>query len=392
MKILFLSLRFPFPPHRGDRIRAFHFSKQLAEHHSLTFVSFVESDQEISDVKQMEAFCDRVEWVRFHRNRACLNTLIHSFSSQPLQLHYWYASQMQRKVDRLLEQYDFNLIHVQLFRMAQYVSHRHGIPKMLDLCDSLALNLQRRLVLDRSLKRPLVRLEERRVREYEVEIAKSFDWGTVVADCDRDYLLEQDDSLNLSIVPMGVDLEFFQPTSTAYQPHLLFTGTMSYFPNWDAAVFFYEQILPLIQSKHPEIIFNIVGNHPPEQIKRLSNGNNVVVTGHVPDIRPYFEQAAVFVSPLRSGSGVQVKNLEAMGMGVPVVTTSIGAQGLEVEAGKDILIADAPEDFAKHVIDLIQSPDLRQKIGDAGRQLVETKYNWPILAKRLEAVYSRICN
>ena len=392
MKILFLSLRFPFPPQRGDRIRAYHFSKQLARHLSLTFVSFVESDQEIADVKQMEAFCDRVEWVRFQRNRACLNTVLHCFSSQPLQLHYWYVSQMQRTVNRLLDKYDFDLIHVQLFRMAQYVSHCHGIPKMLDLCDSLALNLQRRAVLDRGLKRPLIRLEERRVRKYEVEIARSFDWGTVVGECDRDYLLHQDASLKLSIVPMGVDLEYFQPTSSTYQPHLLFTGTMSYFPNWDAALYFYKEILPLIRTAHPEITFNIVGNHPPEQIKRIANGINVVVTGHVPDIRPYFDQAAVFVSPLRSGSGVQVKNLEAMGMGVPVVTTSIGAQGLEAKAGQDILIADAPEEFARHVIDLIQSSDLRQKIGDAGRQLVEAKYNWPILAQRLEAVYSRICH
>ena len=392
MKILFLSLRFPFPPQRGDRIRAYHFSKQLARHHSLTFVSFVESDQEIADVKQMEAFCDRVEWVRFQRNRACLNTVLHCFSSQPLQLHYWYVSQMQRTVNRLLDKYDFDLIHVQLFRMAQYVSHCHGIPKMLDLCDSLALNLQRRAVLDRGLKRPLIRLEERRVRKYEVEIARSFDWGTVVGECDRDYLLHQDASLKLSIVPMGVDLEYFQPTSSTYQPHLLFTGTMSYFPNWDAALYFYKEILPLIRTAHPEITFNIVGNHPPEQIKRIANGINVIVTGHVPDIRPYFDQAAVFVSPLRSGSGVQVKNLEAMGMGVPVVTTSIGAQGLEAKAGQDILIADAPEKFARHVIDLIQSSDLRQKIGDAGRQLVEAKYNWPILAQRLEAVYSRICH
>jgi len=112
MKILFLNLRFPFPPQRGDRIRAYHFSKQLAKHHSLTFVSFVESEKEIADVKQMEAFCNRVEWVRFHRNRACLNALLHSFSNQPLQLHYWYASQMQRTVNRLLDKYEIGRAHV----------------------------------------------------------------------------------------------------------------------------------------------------------------------------------------------------------------------------------------------------------------------------------------
>ncbi|MBI1928356.1 TIGR03087 family PEP-CTERM/XrtA system glycosyltransferase [Candidatus Poribacteria bacterium] len=387
-----MSLRFPYPPQRGDRIRAYYFIKQLAQRHALTFASFVESEQEIADVKQMEAFCERVEWVRFQRNRACLNSLLHSFSTQPLQLHYWYSSQMQRTINKLLDRTDFDLIHVQLFRMAQYVSHVQGIPKVLDLCDSLALNLHRRAALDRSIRWPLVKLEEHRVRKYEIEIMKSFDWGTVAAAFDLDYLLKQDATLKLSVVPMGVDLEYFQPNASAYQPNLLFTGTMNYFPNWDAALYFYREIFPLIQAVHPETTFYIVGNYPPEQLKRLAKRGNVVVTGHVPDTRPYFEQAAVFVSPLRSGSGIQVKNLEAMAMGVPVVTTSIGALGLEAIAGQDLLVADTPQAFANHVIRLIESRALRGTIGKAGRQLVEAKYHWPILAQRLEAIYSRICS
>jgi hypothetical protein len=170
VKILFLSLRCPYPPQRGDRIRAYHFIKQLAQRHSLTVVSFVESDREIADVKQMQAFCDHVEWVRFHRNRAYLNSALHCFSSLPLQLHYWCVPQMQRAINKLLDRCDFDLIHVQLFRMAQYVSHFRSIPKMLDLCDSLALNLHRRAALDRSIKWPLVKLEEHRVRRYEIEV------------------------------------------------------------------------------------------------------------------------------------------------------------------------------------------------------------------------------
>ena len=390
MKILFLSLRSPYPPQRGDRIRNYHFIKQLAQHHALTVVSFVESDQEIADVKQMEAFCDRVQWVRFHRVRAGFNSLLHGFSRQPLQLHYWYIPGMQRMVDELLAEIDFDLIHVHLFRMAQYVSHLRGIPKMLDLCDSMALNLQRRAALDRSLKWPLVKLEEHRVRKYEVEAIKSFDWGTVAAAFDRDYLIQQDASLKLSIIPTGVDLEYFQPTSAECQPHLLFTGTMSYFPNWDAALYFYNEIFPLIQSVHPETIFYIVGNQPVEPLKRLANRSNVVVTGYVPDIRPYFDRAAVFVSAMRCGSGIQVKNLEAMATGVPVVTTPIGALGLEAKPGQDLFVADTPKEFANRVIHLIESRDLRQSIGNAGRQVVEAKYNWPILVQRLESVYSQI--
>jgi sugar transferase (PEP-CTERM/EpsH1 system associated) len=392
MNILFLSLRCPYPPHRGDRIRAYHFIKQLAQRHSLTVVCFVESDEDIDNLKHLQPFCDRIEYVRFQRNHARLNTLLRCFSKQPFQLHYWYAKEMQHTIDKVLDETDFDLIQVQFFRMAQYVSTLQEIPRVLDLADSMALNLSRRVALDRSIKRHLVKLEERRARRYELEITKSFDWATVVSPFDQDYLLKQDATLNLSVVPMGVDLEYFQPTTTEPQPHLLFTGTMSYFPNSDAVLYFTQEIFPIIRKARPEITFYIVGNYPPQQIQQLANGQDIVVTGHVPDTRPYFEKASVFVAPLRSGSGMQAKNLEAMGMGVPVVTTSIGALGLDANVGQDLLIADTPDTFAKHVINLIEDPSHRQTVGNAGRKLVETKYDWQVLIQGLENIYSQICH
>ena len=391
MKILFLSLRFPYPPHRGDRIRAYHFIKQLSQHHSVTVASFFESDQEINHVDHLQTFCDRVESVRFHHGRARLNSLLHCLSNCPLQVYYWFAPQMQQAIYRLLDQHSYDLIHAQLFRMGQYVLRVQGVPKMLDLCDSLGLNLSRRAALDRNLIRTLVKLEAKRVRHYEVEIMNSFDWGTVAARSDKDYLLEQDDTLKLSVVPMGVDLEHFQPSSTEYQPHILFTGTMNYFPNWDAVLYFHTEIFPLVQEVHPETVFYVVGNAPPNRIRKLVSHKNVVVTGYVPETRPYFDDAAVFVSPMRAGSGSQVKNLEAMAMGVPVVTSSLGAMGLEALGGENLLIGDTPESFAKHIIDLIESPDYRRAVGAAGRRLVEEKYSWDVLVQRLEGVYSQIC-
>ena len=359
MRILFLSLRCPYPPHRGDRIRSYNFIKQLAKQHTITLVYFAESETDIESAKHLEPFCERVEWVRFHRSFAYLNTGVHCLSRHPLQLHYWYAPQMQRKINQLLAQERFELIHAQLFRMGQYVTEVQGPAKVLDLCDSLALNLNRRAALERNTwlakikldctpKRFLVKLEEKRVQRYEVDIMKAFDCGTVVARFDRDYLLEQDDSLNLSIVPMGVDLGYFQAEPVEDPaPVLLFTGTMNYFPNADAATYFCDEIFPRIRERHPRVCFYVVGNQPSEPVKRLDAQEGIVVTGYVPDVRPYFEKASVFVAPLRAGSGIQTKNLEAMAMGVPVVTTSVGAMGLEADIGKELLVADTPEDFAE---------------------------------------------
>ena len=197
--------------------------------------------------------------------------------------------------------------------------------------------------------------------------------------------------MKLSVVPMGVDLEHFQPSSTEYSSHILFTGTMNYFPNWDAVLYFHSDIFPLVQEAHPDTIFYVVGNSPPNRIRKLASQKNVVVTGYVPETRPYFDDAAVFVSPMRAGSGLQVKNLEAMAMGVPVVTSSLGAMGLDARVGKDLLVGDTPEEFAKHIIDLIEFSDYRQSVGTAGRNLVEEKYSWDVLVQRLEGVYSQIC-
>ena len=415
MRILFLCLRCPYPPQRGDRIRSYNFIKQLSKRHGITLVFFAESESDIEAVKHLQPFCERVEWVKFSPSFASINTAIHCLSRIPLQVHYWYSPQMQRKINQLLAEENFQLIHAQLFRMGQYVIKTEGIAKVLDLCDSLALNLSRRAELDCTPKRFLVKLEEKRVRRYEVEIMKAFDSGTVVAHFDRDYLLNQDNSLNLSVVPMGVDLKYFQPlkvnndsnredvtekqnmTLTVQEDftddrskNLLFTGTMNYFPNSDAVIYFCNNVFPLIQKRYPDATFYIVGNHPTEQIRRLSDQEGVVVTGYVPDIRPYFEKASVFVAPLRAGSGIQTKNLEAMAMGIPVVTTSIGAMGLEAETDTELLIADTPETFAERVIHLIENPDIRRNLADAGRKRVEASYDWQVLVNRLEQVYDRI--
>jgi len=237
---------------------------------------------------------------------------------------------------------------------------------------------------------PLVKLEELRVRKYETEILKHFAVGTMVSAFDRDYLLALDNSLNLEIVPMGVDLEYFQPSNVQYRPQLLFTGTMNYFPNYDAVWYFYHKIFPYIKQTRPDVTFYVVGNYPPPKLKRLESNRDIVVTGHVPETRPYFAQSAVFVSPLRGGSGIQVKNLEAMAMGVPVVTTSVGAAGIEAKVGHDLIVADEPKEFADKVIQLLDDQELRREIGQNGRRLVEEKYNWPDVVRRLDKIYEQI--
>jgi glycosyltransferase involved in cell wall biosynthesis len=203
-------------------------------------------------------------------------------------------------------------------------------------------------------------------------------------------LLSVNGNLPVSIVPMGVDLEYFQPNHKEEGPNLLFTGIMSYFPNRDAVLYFYHKIFPIIKKAVPKAKFYIVGNSPTKKIQKLMSNDDVVVTGRVEDVRPYFDSSAVFVCPLRSGSGMQTKLLEAMAMKVPVVTTSLGFEALEASAGRDIIVADEVEKFAQEVIRLLKEKELRQSIAQNARKLVEERYGWPSVIRQLETVYEDI--
>lgn len=392
MKILYLSLRFPYPPHSGDKIRTYNILKHLSKNHSITLISFIHSDNENENIKKLYDFCERVLTVRFSKFEAYRNCIIFSSFPEPFQISYWRSHEMQNKIDEMVQKDNFEIIHAQFFRMAQYIIKYTNKHKVLDCADSYWLNLSRRSRLDRSLSWPLLKVEANRVRIYETKIAEWFDRVTMVSHLDKECLLSENGNLPVSVVPMGVDLDYYQPNRQEEQElNILFTGTIKYFPNKDAILFFYNKIYPLIKSAIPNVKFYVVGNYPPRSIKRLLSNGDIVVTGHVEDVRPYFDRSAVFVCPLRSGSGMQAKILEAMAMGVPVVTTSMGATAIvDAVAGKDILIANNVKSFAKEVIRLLKDKDLRCNIAQNARKLVEEKYNWGFIVNDINEMYQSI--
>jgi sugar transferase (PEP-CTERM/EpsH1 system associated) len=390
MKILYLSLRLPYPPHSGDKIRTYNVIKHLSQRHSVSFVSFALSPKDAGRAECLQEYCDQVKTVEFNKLEAWRNCLLYSTFSEPLQVAYWNSHEMQRQVDRMMDRNGFDLIHVQFFRMAQYVTKFTDSHKILDSCDSYTLNLSRRAQLDRGLSWPLLKIEANRVRLYETEIARWFDRVTMVSPLDKDCLLSIDNNIPVSVVPMGVDLEYYQPDHEEYGLNLLFTGTIRYFPNKDAVLYFYNEIFPLVKSVVPNVKFYVVGNLPPRKISKLMSNGDIVVTGHVEDVRPYFGKSAVFVCPLRSGSGMQAKILEAMAMGVPVVTSSMGFEAIEATAGQDIIVADDAKKFAQEVIKLLKNRNWRQTVAQNARRLVEKKYNWSSIVKRVDAIYESV--
>jgi glycosyltransferase involved in cell wall biosynthesis len=233
-------------------------------------------------------------------------------------------------------------------------------------------------------------LESRALQRAERHYVQLADYVLAVSENDRASFAQYADPRRISVIPTGVDTEYFQPEvpsgPSLEQPDtMVFTGSMDWMPNEDGVAYFVEKILPLIRRQIPEAAFWAIGHRPPRRIQALAS-DSVVVTGTVEDIRPYLAKAALCVVPLRSGSGTRIKIFEAMAMGKAVVSTSMGAEGLPVQHGKNIILADDPADFARQVVDLLRDPPHRQRLGQAARQLVVESYGWPAVAAYFDSI------
>ena len=237
---------------------------------------------------------------------------------------------------------------------------------------------------------PLVKLacwlESRALQRAERRYVQLADYVLAVSESNRASFAPYVDPRRISVIPTGVDTEYFQPSHGPEQPDTMaFTGSMDWMPNEDGVAYFVGKILPLIRSQIPEAAFWAVGRLPPRRLQALAS-DSVVVTGAVEDIRPYLAKAALCVVPLRSGSGTRIKIFEAMAMGKAVVSTTLGAEGLPVRHGENIILADEPADFARQVVDLLRDLRRRQQLGRAARQLVEQSYGWPAVAAYFEGI------
>jgi len=232
-----------------------------------------------------------------------------------------------------------------------------------------------------------------RMRRFEENTFKSVAAATAVSNADAEVIRSINPDLPVEVVDNGVDLEYFrdygQPTADD-APGLVFTGSMDWRPNQDSVEYFVREILPLVRRTHPDIKTVLVGRNPPARILELGNHEGVTVTGTVDDVRPYIKRASLFIVPLRIGGGSRLKILEAMAMKKPVVSTSVGAEGLDVTDGRELLLADRPEDFAKQIDVLLSDAATAHQLGEAGRSLVERRYGWDALSTKLEQFMQRL--
>lgn len=387
MKILYVAARLPYPPLKGDQVRGYHQLRLLSQKHQITLISFVNGDLIEEERHQLSEFCDKIITLplkKFEMARRCLQG---AFAEYPFQTLIYQSAQMAQLIKAELVTNEFDLIHVQLARMAPYFQNEHRIPCVIDLIDALSINMERRFRQEHSPMKLATYIEWQRLRAYERVICQQFDCATIVSASDRQAIGEFP---NLYINANGVDLNkfYFVDIQRRNPTKLIFNGNMGYFPNINAVKWFAEKVFPLIKAQMPDVHFEIVGVNPHQDVMQLATQNTAItVTGYVEDMHAYLAQASIAVVPMQAGSGMQSKVIEAMACGTPVVATSFALAGIDAIPGEHLLIADTQTNFAEQVIRLLKDVAQREYLARNGRLLVEQKYTWEQSVADLEQVY-----
>lgn len=390
MKILFTANRFPYPPYRGDKLKIFHLAKRLAVRHELHLVTFLQDKSDLQYLPELKKIFKEVHLVPLSKIQSYNNSLLAFFYKEPFQVRYFHSAAMERQIAGLLETHRYDAVHVQHLRMAPYLASFKSIPRILDLPDAYSLYWKRRIQSSKGLKRLFARIEQRRVARYE-PVLDEYNLSLVCSAEDRNYLKEEQHIRNVQLLPNGVDLDTFSSKQHDYSQDrtILFTGNMDYAPNVDAVIYFSREIFPLIRARVPGVRFIIAGQRPVKKVQELAAGD-VEVTGFVRDLSEMYAAASIVVAPLRFGAGTQNKVLEAMAMGVPVVSRNIGFNGLNIESGEGVILALETEAFAESCVQLLLSAERRKQVGEQGKEVISRQFDWDVIASRLEDYFLQI--
>ncbi len=389
MDILVLTPILPYPLTDGARIRNFNLIRALSVNHRVHLVSFVIETTRAEDIEELRGFVHDLQTVSRAQRYAVKDLLKGVCTSTPFTIINYRSDEMVGVVSRKLNE-GIDVVHCEHLNMAQYAPAGIGLKRVIDM-HNLESEIMRRYAEKAGdpLKALYSRMTAKKLARYEREVLKGFDLCCAVSARDAGHIKEF--CSDTVVVDNGVDLDtFLLRGETITEPRLVYTGWMKYHANNDAAKYFCDEIFPAIQKDRPEVTVDIVGKEPSDEVLRLSETAGVNVTGAVPDIRPYINGASVYIVPLRVGGGTRLKILEAMAIGIPIVSTSIGCEGIGLTHGKDILIADTAEDFAAQTLRLLDDPALRKRLAANARELVQERFSWKMIGEKLLSAYNTI--
>ena len=387
MKILFLTSRLPFPPDRGDRLRAFNIMRNLSlAGHEIHLASLVSNKRETEIADSLRPFCNTLSLVEMSPFASWLSCAVGLPGKIPLQAVYYKSAKMAGAVSALLESQRFDLIYVHLFRMAQYVPAGRAEYTLLDLTDVISREIEMSLAYRGGLNKLIYSIELPRVRRFEASVARSFKECWVVSEMEARALRELCPSANVRVVPNGVDIEKLKPAEPRPGNIVSFVGHLGVPHNVDAVLHFYNVIFPYVLKECPECRFQVIGPSAHRSLLFLKRDKRVLMPGFVEDLSAVLSSSSVFVAPLRYCAGLQNKVLEAMAAGVPVVATPCVNEGLGAKVDDEILLASDARDFAEKVTLVLKNTSLGSRISANARRFVEQRFSWQHATMRIAAL------
>ncbi len=375
MRIFVLLSRIPYPLEKGDKLRAFHQIKVLSEKHEIILCALnplPKADKQKA-FEQLQPYCRSINFIDLPAYGRAVNILRAYFLGFPLQSGYFYSRRADRKIKALIAEYHPDHLFAQLSRTARYLMNI-PVAKTLDYQDAFSYGLKRRADNAGWLMKPVFRLEYKRMEAFEKKIFDLFDQKIIISEQDRD-LIPHPEKLAISVIRNGVDMEFFHPLLRKKNREIVFIGNMKYPPNVDAAQFLAKEIMPLVWQKKPETHLLLAGASPHKKVRNLGN-EKIKVSGWMDDIREAYAGSEVFIAPMRMGTGLQNKLLEAMAMKIPCVTTPLANAALKAKENEEILTGSSAEELADALLFLLENREAGRKLSEKAFVFVKQNYRW----------------
>ncbi len=384
MKIFILLSRVPFPIEKGDKLRAYHQIRCLSLNNEVIVCALSDSPVHPEAINELKGFCNEVHIIPISKPGMVWNVIKAFFNGKPLQVGYFYRCKARKRINALIENCKPDHIYCQLTRVSEYVKNSK-IPKTLDYQDIFSMGSKRQAETSSFLMRQFFMMEYRRLLRYEYHIFNKFDHKTIISRPDRD-LIPHPSFEDVVIIPNGVDHEFFKPLERQKTHDIVFTGNMGYPPNIDAARFIAGEIFPLVLRQFPEATLLLAGANPSSKVQALQ-ASNITVTGWLPDIRDSYASSRLFIAPMRIGTGLQNKLLEAMAMGLPCITSELANQALGAKENDEILIGNTAEEYANHIIRILQNEKYARTLAQNGNTFVKRVFSWENSTSVLEELF-----
>lgn len=380
----------PYPLEKGDKLRAFQQIKGLSANHEIHLFAINPGRIHDQALDKLKPYCKSIRVVSLSRLHIVLNLVNSIFRGLPFQVGFFYSPSIEQKIREKIESVKPDMIFCQLIRVTEYVKSLNGIPKVLDYQDVFSRGMHQRAERALFFIRPFLKYEERLLRKYENKVFGWFDEKIIISDQDRSYL-DHPEKSQIRIIPNSIDRTAFRPVQTGKKTDILFVGNMNYEPNIDSATYLVKEILPLVKKEIPGVTVEIAGADPSYRVLSMAS-SSVTITGWVNDMSESYAKAKVFCAPMRMGTGLQNKLLEAMAMKIPCVTTSLCNNALKAEPGTSILIGDDPKTFADEVIRLLKDEKKACDIAGQAYDFILKHYDAQVVNQKLEAILVSIKN